>query len=144
MDLPILVAIVVAPFIINAAIPPLLLLTQGLLHFWTRGRFSPTWAGDLQYKKYRTLTFDCNWDVEYFFTWLLYDVVLGAAAAFALGQIVFKQGLMAFIVTGILAALLFLPRIGADVMHSLRYNFKTKDSDRIAKLERELSELKNK
>jgi hypothetical protein len=39
-------------------------------------------------------------------------------------------------------ALVFGPRILMDVAHSIRYNFKTKDSDRIKAIEEELKRLR--
>jgi hypothetical protein len=134
--------------ILIAASYPALIVISCLTWFYTRGN----------YPQLATRVFTWNWQKEYidayngyteddemfaFGIWLTTFCIYSAIAAgfYRLYEI---YGIVGISTLCIGVVLLIAPRYILDVCKSLKYNTKTRDSDRLVKLEKQIEELRNK
>jgi hypothetical protein len=127
---------------------PALTVISCLTWFYTRGN----------YPQLSTRVFTWNWQKEHintfsgrydsadtvaFFIWVVMFCTYGAIAAgfYKLYELYGIVGISTFCIG---VVLLIAPRYILDVCKSLKYNTKTRDSDRLVRLEKQIEELRNK
>lgn len=134
-------------YLVIALTPVVLMLAYAMVEFWTRTSPSYSLVYKLQNFKYR-------WAAEYkkdgltpeglFFTWLCFDAFCAGILTLILCAITNYHGFTP-VLWGLLAVLLLIaPRYILDITKAIRYNFKTRDSDRLKDLESEVERLKTK
>ena len=139
-------------WLINITIPVALAISSTLLNFWSRDRSDWNMAAKWQWIKWKRViksdyrqAFD-RWDKvgDTVFTLGLFEGVLGAMLFGLIGTAYENLGVISLMIIGSVVLLIFVPRMFQDVAHSIRYNSKTRDSDRLIKLEKEIEEIKGK
>lgn len=125
-------------------LPLIGILIDLLIQYWTRERYSKMLLRNVFT---RISHFGIDWDVEdWEFEWML-RAVLGAALylllfGFGGAALIQNHGIAWTFWILPFAGAVFLPRYILDMFHTLRYNFKTRDSDRLAQLEAEIASIK--
>ena len=131
-------AVVLTLWLVWISIPVVLGLASLLIYFWTRKRCEPKWADWFQKLKYdgydKAVWQPSDKVVTYFFFDLF---AIGVAAGLFSCAVPFLTGIHYLIALLVLCAII-LPRYGMDIVNALKYNHKTKDSDRLVKLEQEV------
>ncbi len=123
--------------ILWVVLPPLASGGACLLNHWTRGRIEYT---PMDWLKCKLWSKECDPCEYYLFFHLLFPLVLLASTSLLMVHYPIATMLS---VVGVLS-FIFLPRYLCDIIHSLRFNFKKADSERLLELEEEIQKLKNK
>lgn len=127
--------------------PALLWVAYALLEFWTRTPQSYSLLFKLQNFKYRWAAEDKSDGLQLegsFFSWLCFDVACLGIVTMFMCVIVEHHGFQPILWMLLTALLLAAPRYILDITKSIKYNFKTRDSDRLKELESEVERLKTK
>lgn len=127
--------------------PVVLWFGYSLTGFWTRTEQSYSLLYKLQNLKYRWLADDFNRGLTtegVCCSWLLVDAIVFGFLSMLLIAVQKHFG-FEVILWGLLVLLLLIaPRYVLDITKSIRYNFKTRDSDRLKELESEIEKIKAK
>ena len=133
------IAIIGLLLLVNILSPFILGLLSLLVNTWTRGRTEYRW-GSRWFRTKAKLFVDPDYpsDRE---AYLFYETVCSVALFCVLGYSIEEQTFVIPITIGSIIAIIFVPRFVCDIAHSIRYNFKTRDADRIKELEQRLDQL---
>jgi hypothetical protein len=121
--------IIVGLYAVNILIPLILAFVSLICFVWFRGRvenkFTATWLQNLKYSK---ILDEIVEEEGAFWTFILIDVLIYALVTCILVSLNQHIDQMYLIWVGVLIACIILPRYFFDLCHTLRYNFKTRDS----------------
>jgi len=131
--------IIITLYVINLALPIVLLAISSLLKFWSRGRTEPSWFDKLQGFKWERVD-----DIaDPLGSWLLYDLLILGTVSLCLGVTMQILPPIAWVLIPIAICTIVLPRYICDVLNSLRWNYKKQDSERLLELEEEIRKIKS-
>ncbi len=135
--------IIFAVLVANALLPVAVYLLEMVLEFWSRGTFYKGLTVSLQKKKWGRIWetgMKFNTD-DAIFSWVAVDFGVGLLLGTCLIPLTAKWGLTPLFITGAIAAFVILPRYLYDVKTALQYNSKSRESERIAELEKRVERL---
>lgn len=134
-------------YLVVALTPVILMLAYALVEFWTRTSPSYSLVYKLQNFKYRWLADNKKAGLKpegLFFTWLCFDAFCLGIVTLIMCAITKHYGITPILWSLLVIGLLIAPRYVLDITKAIRYNFKTRDSDRLKDLESEVERLKAK
>jgi hypothetical protein len=143
-DLNVVATSVIGLSVVWASWPPILAGFARMLSYWTRGRIKLTPMRSFwEWVDWEWLDVDTgDGEDTAIIAWLLFHV-LGTMAFVTVLIIPSIHFPVATVTTlGVLVVAIFVPRYIVDVTHSLRFNFKKADSERLLELEKEIAKLK--
>ena len=138
--------------IVNLCLPIIGGILTGLIHYWSRGRAeNPYGFINITNFKYKWMckppagrSIKQHEEEVTYWGFVFGDLLAIPLVLTFFGVIVNKFGMFIPLVTlSIILSVFLLPKYFLDICHMLKYNFKSRDSERIAELERRLNERLN-
>ena len=142
-----IVSVALTLFLFNMLTTFVALVLSYLIKFWTRGRKRPKFATNLLNFKYTSIK-KCihggNKPISAGDLWFFYEFLMCIIFYVVTTVIVTTAGLFGLVGVVVAIILTIAPRYLLDITHTLKYNNKTHDSERLADLEQEIKILKEK
>jgi hypothetical protein len=127
-------------------LPTLVLFTVDLLmHFWTRGRFREGKKFlSTEFQEFICSPFFGKGNVDASISFVTLNLSFGLIFSFLIATIYDKTSIIGILIVVTTIFLLILPKYVLDFFVAFKWNTKSKDSDRLINLEKQIEELKNK
>ena len=138
-QLPTILGVIYLLLILNLIAP----IVLALVSMWTNAAFRTEWQLALPYQKLKYSWFDeVKDESDVMMTWALFDLSTGLLLGIVATFLVTVVPPLLTLVVFLLVISPFAVRVVADMFRTLRMNYKTGDSDRLAKLEEEIRRIK--
>ena len=132
--------------ILILTLPTIILFTVDMLmSFWTRGKFRK--EKDFLSEAYQKLQWEPFFDkgkVDPFLSFMCLNMCVGLLFSVCIAALYANTCITGILVVVITIFLLILPKYVIDFFVAFKWNTKSKDSDRLINLEKQIEELKNK